>query len=120
MSIPEDNSSVVNKNKYNLTSKESFIYSLSNFANIILSGIFSLTYINFFWDDLKLQQFYFSMGLIIYAIVNSLNDFYLGRISDNTNAERWGSRRLIYIKWGGFYGHLCFLPCGFHGVILIK
>ena len=101
MGKPNNSLSGISKEGYNLTSQERLTYSLTQLANIILAGIFELTYVNFFWDDLKLQQFYFSIGLIIYAIVNSLNDFYLGRMSDNTNAEKWGGRRLIYIKFGG-------------------
>jgi Na+/melibiose symporter-like transporter len=89
------------KEEYNLTSQERFLYSIAFFPNIVLAGIFSLNYVNFFWDNLQLQQFYFSLAMLIYAVVNSLNDFYLGRLSDITNVERWGGRRLIYIKWGG-------------------
>lgn len=89
------------KEEDNLTGQERFLYSLALFPNIVLAGIFSLNYVNFFWDNLQLQQFYFSAALLIYAIINSLNDFYLGRVSDKTNVERWGGRRLIYIKWGG-------------------
>ena len=89
------------KEEYNLTSQERALYSISLFPNIVMAGIFSLNYVNFFWDNLQLQQFYFTLALIIYAVINSLNDFYLGRVSDKTNVERWGGRRLIYIKWGG-------------------
>lgn len=89
------------KEKDNLTSQERFLYSIALFPNILMAGIFSLNYVNFFWDNLQLQQFYFSLALIIYAVINALNDFYLGRVSDKTNVERWGGRRLVYIKWGG-------------------
>ena len=101
MNESKESLSAHSKEEFNLSSRERFIYSLTNLSNTILGGIFELTYVNFFWDDLKLQQFYFSIGLIIYAIVNSFNDFYLGRISDKTDAEKWGNRRLIYIKFGG-------------------
>ncbi|MFX1340617.1 MAG: MFS transporter, partial [Promethearchaeota archaeon] len=84
-----------------LTGKETFTYVLAMIPQTILSGIFVLLYVNFFWDNLKLQQTYFVLGSVIYMIVNSLNDFFLGRLSDKTNVDRWGSRRLIYIKWGG-------------------
>lgn len=84
-----------------LTGKETFTYVLAMIPQTILSGIFVLLYVNFFWDNLKLQQTYFVIGSIIFMVVNSLNDFFLGRLSDKTNVERWGSRRLIYIKWGG-------------------
>jgi Na+/melibiose symporter-like transporter len=89
------------KEEYNLTSQERFLYSIAFFPNIVLAGIFSLNYVNFFWDNLQLQQIYFSVALLIYAIINSLNDFYLGILSDKTNVKRWGGRRLIYLKWGG-------------------
>ncbi len=98
---------------FNLTKKERLYYSLANLPNTILSGIFGLTYINFFWDDLGLLQIFFSLGLIIYAIINSLNDFYFGRLSDKTNFERWGSRRLIYIKWGGILWVIVFFMMWF-------
>jgi len=84
-----------------LSGKETFIYVLGNIPTTILGGIFILLYVNFFWDNLKLQQSYFIIGQIIYMVINACNDFFLGRMSDKTNVERWGSRRLIYIKWGG-------------------
>lgn len=84
-----------------LSGKETFIYVLGNIPTTILGGIFILLYVNFFWDNLKLQQTYFVIGQIIYMVINACNDFFLGRMSDKTNVDRWGSRRLIYIKWGG-------------------
>ena len=81
--------------------------------NTLLAGVFGLTYVNFFWDDLGLQQFYFVIGQVIYAVINSLNDFYFGRISDKTNIARWGSRRLIYIKWGGVLWAIIFFSMWF-------
>lgn len=41
--------------------------------------------------------------------VNSLNDPLSGQLSDRTDRERWGSRRLIYIKYGGPIWALTFL-----------
>ncbi|MFX0009869.1 MAG: MFS transporter [Candidatus Hermodarchaeota archaeon] len=96
------------KEGYNLSKKGRILYSLTNLPNIILSGIFGLTYVNYFWDDLQLQQTLFVIGQVIYAFVNSLNDFYFGRITDKTNVKKWGSRRLIYIKWGGVLWALVF------------
>jgi GPH family glycoside/pentoside/hexuronide:cation symporter len=101
------------KESFKLTRKERFIYSLTNLPNILLAGIFGLTYVNFFWNDLGLQQAFFVTGQVIYAIVNSLNDFYFGRISDKTNFQRWGSRRLIYIKWGGVLWAIIFFSMWF-------
>ncbi|MHA1803004.1 MAG: MFS transporter [Promethearchaeota archaeon] len=97
----KSNKGGISKRESNLSRKEQFLYSIVFFPNIILAGIFSLNYVNFFWDNLKLQQLYFSIGLLIYTIVNPLNDFYLGRLTDKTNVARWGGRRLIYMKWGG-------------------
>ena len=84
-----------------LSGKQTFIYILGNIPQTILSGIFLLIYINYFWNYLKLQQTYFVIGQMIYMVLNASNDFFLGRLSDKTNVEKWGSRRLIYIKWGG-------------------
>jgi glycoside/pentoside/hexuronide:cation symporter, GPH family len=69
--------------------------------------------VNFFWDDLGLQQLFFVIGQAIYAVINSLNDFYFGRLSDKTNIARWGSRRLIYIKWGGVLWAIIFFSMWF-------
>jgi GPH family glycoside/pentoside/hexuronide:cation symporter len=41
--------------------------------------------------------------------VNALNDPILGQLSDQTNREKWGSRRIIYIKYGGPIWGLTFL-----------
>jgi len=101
------------KESFQLTRKERIIYSLTDLPNILLAGIFSLTYVNFFWDDLGLKQFYFVLGQAIYLVINSLNDFYFGRISDKTNFQRWGSRRLIYIKWGGVLWTIVFFSMWF-------
>ncbi|MBD3194836.1 MAG: MFS transporter [Candidatus Lokiarchaeota archaeon] len=101
------------EDQFKLTRRERTIYSLVNFPNIILSGIFSLTYVNFFWDDLGLQQILFTLGQVIYAIVNSVNDFYGGRISDKTDFKKWGSRRLVYIKWGGLLWAFLFFSMWF-------
>ncbi|MHA1726354.1 MAG: MFS transporter [Promethearchaeota archaeon] len=97
----KNNKEKISKIAFNLSRKERFLYAIIFFPNIILAGIFNLNYVNFFWDNLKLQQLYFSIGLLIYTIVNPLNDFYLGRLTDKTNVARWGGRRLIYMKWGG-------------------
>ncbi|MBN2155877.1 MAG: MFS transporter [Candidatus Lokiarchaeota archaeon] len=86
---------------FRLSKKERFTYSLMQMPNTILGGIFSFLFVDQFWDNLQMDQTLFVIAQILYAVVNSLNDFYFGRISDNTDAKRWGSRRLIYIKWGG-------------------
>ena len=100
--------SVSTQEIFRLTRKERNIYSLTHLPNSLLSGIFSLLYVDFYWDNLALNQWYFVGAQILYAIVNSLNDFYFGRMSDNTKFQKWGSRRLIYIKWGGVLWGLFF------------
>ncbi|MCP4762745.1 MAG: MFS transporter [archaeon] len=79
----------------------------------MFSGIFALLYVRFFWNDLLLNPILFNIGLGIYAVINSLNDFYLGRLSDKTDVARWGSRRLIYIKWGGIVWAIIFFVMWF-------
>ena len=34
-------------------------------------------------------------------LINAINDPLLGQLSDSTDRDKWGSRRLIYIKYGG-------------------
>ncbi|MHA1669647.1 MAG: MFS transporter, partial [Promethearchaeota archaeon] len=82
---------------------------LGNFSWTILGGIFLLTYVDFFYDDLGLSDGYFNLALIIYAIINSINDPLLSIMSDRTDRKRWGSRRLIYIRWGGLFWCIFFV-----------
>ena len=84
-----------------LPRKTVFIYSIGSISSTLLAGIFLLMYVNFFWNYLGLNQTWFIIGQIIYATVNALNDPITGNISDHTDKEKWGSRRLIYIKWFG-------------------
>ncbi len=42
-------------------------------------------------------------------VVNAINDPLLGQLSDRTNTKRWGSRRIIYIKYGSPIWVLTFL-----------
>ncbi|MHA1270497.1 MAG: MFS transporter [Candidatus Helarchaeota archaeon] len=79
---------------------EKFGYALGAIPTSLLAGVFLLTYVDFFYDDLKLAWEFFILGQIIYLIINAINDPLLGQLSDRTNRERWGSRRLIYIKYG--------------------
>ncbi len=88
--------------EYNkLPRKTMFIYAVGSIANTLLAGIFLLMYVNFFWNYLGLKQSLFVIGQIIYATVNAINDPITGNISDHTDVDKWGSRRLIYIKWFG-------------------
>jgi len=75
----------------------------------LLGYVFTLKYIEFFYDDLRLLPLYFIIGQVIYMAINAINDPLLGQLSDRTNREKWGSRRLIYIRWGGPIWVLTFL-----------
>ncbi len=56
-----------------------------------------------------LREDYFNLALIIYAIVNAINDPILAVMSDRTDRKRWGSRRIIYIRWGGIIWAIIFI-----------
>ncbi|TFG18657.1 MAG: MFS transporter [Promethearchaeota archaeon] len=90
--------------------------------NVVLAGLFSLLYVDFYWNKLSLNHWVFVGAQILYAVVNSLNDFYFGTISDKTNFQKWGSRRLIYIKWGGIlwglFFFLAWIPWGNNDIVL--
>lgn len=89
--------------------KKMFGYTLGVVPTALYGLVFGLKYIEFFYDKLQLLPIYFVAGQIIYMTINALNDPISGQISDNTNISRWGSRRLIYIKWGGPIWALTFL-----------
>ncbi|WP_371805124.1 MFS transporter [Candidatus Lokiarchaeum ossiferum] len=67
----------------------------------LIPGVFSMIYIYFFWDYLGLNQTLYNIAMIIYALFNALNDPLLGQWSDRIDIKKWGSRRLIFIKYGG-------------------
>ncbi len=92
-----------------LSQKNLWGFSFGAIPAALLAGIFALKYVEFFYDNLKLLPLYFIVGQIIYMIVNALNDPLIGQLTDRTNRERWGSRRLIYIKYGGPIWVLTFL-----------
>lgn len=75
-------------------------YSFGGIPMALLGFVFTLYYVEFFFDDLQLLPIYFIVGQIIYAIVNAINDPLLGQLSDRTDRKKWGGRRLPYIKWG--------------------
>ncbi|MFX1264845.1 MAG: MFS transporter [Promethearchaeota archaeon] len=92
-----------------LSRKNVWGYAFGAIPTGLLGFVFSFKYIEFFFDDLALLPSFFIAGQIIYMTVNSLNDPLSGQLSDRTNRERWGSRRLIYIKYGGPIWALTFL-----------
>ncbi|MHA2423250.1 MAG: MFS transporter [Candidatus Thorarchaeota archaeon] len=75
----------------------------------LLAFVFGLKYVEFFYDDLALLPIYFVAGQVIYMTINALNDPLSGQLSDRTDPKRWGSRRLIYIKYGAPIWALTFM-----------
>ncbi|MFX1324396.1 MAG: MFS transporter [Promethearchaeota archaeon] len=75
----------------------------------LLAFIFSLKYVEFFYQELQLLPVLFVVGQIIYMIVNALNDPLLGQLSDRTDPIKWGSKRIIYIKYGAPIWALTFM-----------
>ena len=86
--------------KERLPKKQVFGYIMGMFPTVLFLGFFNFAYSKFFLNDLMLEPRLWYIGLAIYGIVNGINDPIIGYITDNTNAKKWGSRRLIYIKWG--------------------
>ncbi|MCK4282322.1 MAG: MFS transporter [Candidatus Lokiarchaeota archaeon] len=89
-----------NNKSEKLTNKQMLGYSFGGIPMALLGFVFTLYYVEFFFDDLQLLPIYFIVGQIIYAIVNAINDPLLGQLSDRTDRKKWGGRRLPYIKWG--------------------
>ncbi len=75
----------------------------------LLAFVFGLKYVEFFFDNLGLLPSFFIAGQVIYMTINALNDPLTGQLSDQTDRSRWGSRRLIYIKYGGPIWALTFI-----------
>ena len=75
----------------------------------LLAFVFGLKYVEFFFDDLGLLPGFFIAGQVIYMTINALNDPLSGQLSDQTDTKRWGSRRLVYIKYGAPIWALTFL-----------
>lgn len=98
-------------------------YALGAIPAGLLSYVFTLKYIELFYDDLRLLPLYFIIGQVIYMTINALNDPFSGQLTDRTNREKWGSRRLIYIKYGGPIWALTFLllwfPWSFDNQLII-
>lgn len=92
-----------------LSTKQIIGYSLGAGPTALLVGIFTLKYVELFYDDLQLLSTLFIIGQVIYMTVNALNDPLTGQLTDRTNREKWGSRRLIYIKYGGPIWALTFI-----------
>ncbi len=106
-----------------LPRKDMLTYAMGNISNTLLAGVFMLMYVNYFWNFLGLNQTLFIVGQVIYATINAINDPITGHMSDKTDIERWGSRRLIFIKYAGplwavFYFFMWF-PWSYDNQIII-
>jgi len=89
------------KSEDKLSSRNLWGYAVGAIPNGLLAFIFGLKYIEFFFNELQLDPTLFIIGQVIYMTINALNDPLTGQLSDRTNRDRWGSRRIIYIKYGG-------------------
>ncbi len=98
-----------NTNSNKLSTRTKLGYALGAIPNGLLVYMFDLKYIEFFFNDLRLLPLYFIVGQIIYLFINAINDPLLGHLSDKTNREKWGSRRIIYIKYFGPVWALAFI-----------
>lgn len=109
--------------KKQLSSRNLWGYALGAIPNGLLVFIFGLKYIELFFNKLNLDPTLFVIGQAIYLVVNALNDPLLGQMSDRTNPKKWGSRRIIYIKYGAPIWALTFLlvwfPWSFDNQIII-
>ena len=84
------------ENSGKLSKKNLWGYALGAIPTGLLAFIFTFKYIEYFFDELKLLPIYFIIGQVIYMTVNALNDPISGHLSDRTNADKYGSRRLPY------------------------
>lgn len=90
---------IENRTDENLSRRRIFGYVIGTVPLVIIAGFFSLAYVNFFYDDLKLNEGLWILGLIIYMVINAINDPIVGYYSDNMDVKRWGSRRIFFIKY---------------------
>ncbi len=83
-----------------LTIVQKLSYASGAIPGGLLAYVFGLYYIDFFYQDVGIPFEYMVVGLIIYAVVNAINDPLLGQLSDKTDRKKWGGRRIPYIKYG--------------------
>ncbi len=94
---------------------QQFACAFGQIPERIMAGIFAIMYVEFFWEDLGLinYQGLFIAGQVIYATINSLNDPLFGYLTDKTNVDKWGSRRLIHIRYGAVIWGILFVVMWF-------
>ena len=90
-----------NKIRNSTYHKQQFFYLIIKVPFAFMQGVFGMVYVNYFWNMLGMEQLLFVIGMIVYGIFNALNDPLLGQWSDGVDVNKWGSRRLIFIKYGG-------------------
>lgn len=70
-----------------------------------------------------MNQTLFVTGMVIYGIFNALNDPFLGNWSDQVDVNKWGSRRAIFIRYGGpiwaLFFFLMWFPWSYENQIII-
>ncbi|MHA1509029.1 MAG: MFS transporter [Promethearchaeota archaeon] len=112
-----------NSGKDKLSTQNLWGYAIGAIPAGLLSYVFSLKYVELFYDNLQLLPGLFIIGQIIYMTINALNDPLSGQLSDRTNRKKWGSRRIVYIKYGAPIWALTFLlvwfPWSFDNQIVI-
>jgi len=103
--------------------KQKFYYLIIKAPFTLIPGIFLMVYIYYFWDSLGIDYTYFVIGMVIYGIFNALNDPLLGQWSDRVDVNKWGSRRLIFIKYGGpiwaFLFFIIWFPWSYNNPIIL-
>jgi len=87
---------------------QKFYYLIIKIPITLMPGIFVMIYVYFFWEYLGMNYTYFIIGMVIYGFFNAINDPLLGQWSDRVDVNKWGSRRLIFIKYGGIIWALFF------------
>ena len=89
-----------NQSTFQLSKRQRRSYALGAIPGGLLAYVFGLYYIDFFYQDVGISFEYMVIGLIIYAVINAINDPLLGQLSDKTDRTKRGGRRIPYIKYG--------------------
>lgn len=119
-----ENNTITNTEDSNkLYRKQKFYYLIIKAPFTLIPGIFLMVYMYYFWDSLGIEYTYFVIGMVIYGIVNALNDPLLGQWSDRVDVNKWGSRRLIFIKYGGpiwaFFFFIIWFPWSYDNPVIL-